>query len=64
MDYPERFGGLKWSGDQALMDGDIDSPSWWHFPVGIILGTFSPYLPGPRGFLNITEVQLFIKKDC
>ena len=63
LDYPDDFGGLRWNGNYTLMQGG-DSPGYWFFLVGIIWEQDRPYYLGPRGVLNVEEVQLFIKKDC
>ena len=63
LDYNDCFGGLMKTGINSLMQGDT-TPGNWHFPVGIISSGYNPYFPGPRNFINITNVQLFVKKDC
>ena len=63
LDYPDLFGGIKWNGNQTLMDG-YTVRGYWYYPVGIIWDEYRPYFPGPHNILDIAEVQLFIKKDC
>ena len=62
LDFNDSFGGLMKTGTKSLMKGDTTID--WYYPVGIISKDYNPYFPGPRIFLNITNVQLFVKKDC
>ena len=63
MAYEEAFEGLKLSGVEALMHGDSRA-GFWHYPVGINSREYKPNFPGPLQYVNITDVQLYIKKTC
>jgi len=63
LDHPQRFGGLKLVSSPALMHGDTQQDRWF-FPIGIISKEYKPYFPGPNPLVNMTDIQLYVKKDC
>ena len=66
MAYPSSFGGLKLDNNRSLLLGETRE-GFWHYPVGVISKDYQPNFPGPTGpriYLEIEDVQLFIKKTC
>ena len=63
LDFTDNFGGLKKTGGPSLMHADT-YPNNWYYSVGIISDQYKPFFPGPRIFLNTTDIRLYIKKDC
>ena len=61
--YSRQFGGMRKDNSDTLIKADTTNTQYF-FPVGIINHSFAPYFPGPYPFLNISEIQFFVTKDC